>query len=312
MLTKLLGKVMLVGLLTSLVSCTQPAEQSNPSLEPSTISEDTKVIVLGDISKNPAKKIRRFQPLANYLADKLSQFDINTGEVKIASDFPTMISWLKEGEVHLYFDSLYPAMRINQESGAQPILRRWKRGDAEYHTIIFTMKDRGIKSLADLKGKKVAFDDRQSTSGYMLPMAYLIEAGLKPNEKGSASDVVAANEVGYIFSDDDENTIQWVISSKADAGAVDNQTFEQVPKEVKDAMTILAETDKVPRQVVMVPGNMDPELMAQLKSILSTMHNDPKGKEVLTKFQKTAKFDEFPTLQGLERMQQLYNIVENR
>ncbi len=311
MLPKFFRKVALLGILTTLVSCnSQVASTSTPELQPT--PKATKAIVLGDISSNPQKKIRRFQLLADYLAANLSQFDIGTGKVKIAPDMETMIQWFKSGEVDIYFDSPYPAMIVGDASGAQPLLRRWKRGDAEYHTVIFSMTDRGFTSLSDLKGKIIAFDDNRSTTGYMLPLVALLDAGLNPIEKESATAGVGADDLGYVFSNDDENTIEWLISGKVAAGATDIQTFLKVPEEIREKITILAETEKVTRNVVMVRSDMEPELVEAIEALLLTMDETPEGQAALKKFTQTAKFDKFPTEQTLNRMRELYQQVQSR
>ncbi len=309
MLPRFFRKVAFLGILIALASCNSPP---TPTPKPPTSSQVTKAIVLSDISDKPRKKIKRFQPLADYLAANLSQFDISTGRVKIAPDLATMVQWLKEGKVDLYFDSPYPAMRAIDASGAQPILRRWKGGDADYYTVIFTMKARGISSLSELKGKTIALDHLFSTSGYMLPVTYLLKAGLNPIEKNSASAKVAAEEVGYIFSDEDENSIQWVISGKVAAAAVDSRTFAKIPEEARSQMSILAKTEKVARNVVIVRPDMEPELLEAIETLLIDMDKTAEGQEILKQFGKTAKFDEFPPQESIKRMRELYEQVKYR
>ena len=311
-LSKFLQRTLLFGTLIALASCSPQATAPPSSPTPTaTAATDSKALVLADVSTDPRKKIKRFQPLADYLAADLEEFEIASGTVKIAPDLETMLQWLKQGEVDLYFDSPYPAMLAVNEAGAKPILRRWKGGDAEYHTVIFTMPDRNITKLSDLSGKMVAFDDNRSTTGYMLPVAYLLEAGLNPVEKSSANATIPAGDVGYIFSDDDENTIEWVISGKTTAGAVDIQTFMEVPEEIRASMTVLVETEKVTRNVVLVRADMPPEQLQALKARLLAMDKNPTGQDVLKQF-KTKKFDTFPTEDSLQRMQAIYETIQAR
>lgn len=312
MFGNVLGKLFLLGIATFVVGCTQATPTSTSAEPTATPVASGKSIVIGDVTNQPAKKITRYQPLADYLAANLAQQGIGVGEVKVAPDVQTMGEFLKAGEVDIYFDSPYPAMLVSNQSGAKPILRRWKGGDALYHTVMFAMKDSGIQTLQDLSGRIVAFDDVSSTSGFVLPFVHMKEAGLKLVEKASPTDEVAADEVGYVFSQDDQNNIQWVISGKVDAAAVDHQSYLDIPEESREAMTILAQTEDVARHVVLIRPGLSPEIEEAIKKIMVDMDETEEGKAVLEKFEETAQFDAFPTDQDIDRMQQLYEQVQNR
>ncbi len=313
---KLLVVTTLVGILNSLIGCKAlPEAVKQPTWigeASNVISETSNSIVLADVSNYPLEKIAQLQPVADYLAAKLKGYDINIGEVKIARDIESISGWLSSGQVDLYFESLYPAMLTIERSGAQPILRRWRGGAPEYHTLFFARTDRGFTSLSDLAGKKIAFDEPVSTSGYLLPLAYLMEKNFNPVEKRYLRQVVAKNEVGYIFSGDHENSIQWVLRGRVAAGAIDNLNFQEIPATVRAQLEILARTEAVPRQLVLARSDLDPKLVSAIKTILMDMDKTPEGRVVLQKLDKTAKFDEFPegTEAALARMRQLYKLVQ--
>ncbi len=308
---KSLPFISLVLTLLSIVACSPQNTTSQKEIPKQTQPpEAQKTIVLADISNNPQKKIRKFQPLANYLAANLSQFD--RGKVKIAPDMDTMIAWLKSGEVDVYIDSPYPAMLAINGAGAKPILRRWKKGVAEYYSLIFTMSDRNITYLSDLKGKTVAFDHPFSTTGYMLPLAKLLESGLNPIEKSLSNTSVSDKEVGYVFSFEDENSIEWLLSGKVAAAAMDDQSFDKLSEEIKEKAIILLETEKIARNLVIVRGDLPPDQIDAISSILLEMDKTAEGKAVLEKFAKTTKFDQFPTTESLNRIQDLYQQTQNK
>lgn len=309
--------VLLLGLciLLPLIACSGPATEMPAETTTAPKATDTRpggVIVLGDISDDPGEVIEGSQPLAEYLAERLDAFGITQGQVIVVDNADEMITLLKQGKVDLYFDSVYPATLISDASGAQPILRRWRYGVEDYYSVIFTRADSGITSLDDLPGHMLALDTPFSTSGYLLPVVKLINHGLKITGKTSYEDPVAEDEVGFVFSYDDENTLQWVLSGLVAAGATDDYHFEVAyPPEVRENMIALAQTDSVPRQVVVARPGMDPALLEAIKEILTTIHENEEGLAVLEPFQ-TTRFDEFP--EGIEaaqeRMREMMELVQ--
>lgn len=306
----LMTKLLLMLLATS---CSTQAAPT-PTVQPTDTPRSTQHIIIGEISDNPTDKIKEFQPLADYLAANLGEFGIGVGEVKIAPDLETMTEWMKSGDIHLYFDSLYPAMIVSDGSGADLILRRWKSGVEQYHTVFFTLANNGITTLNDLNGKMVAFEESVSTSGFMMPLAFMIEAGLKVVEKDATDASVSADEVGYVFSEDEDNTIQWVISGRVAAGTVDDQTYLEIPEENRQDLTIVAESSDIPRQVVVAQSDISPEMLAAIKTLLVKLDETDEGKAVLEAFSETVQFDDFPegAETALTQMRGWFDIVQGK
>ena len=273
--------------------------------------QDETVLVLAGVSDEPAKVLRRYQPLADYLVGHLGDEGILAGEVRVAPDIATLSDWLEAGEVDLFFDSLYPAMTAIDRSGAEPILRRWKNGVASYNAIIFARADRGVNSLSDLQGQLIALEDPLSTSGYMLPLAHLRQQGFNPILTDGGELEIASDEIGYVFSGEDQNTIQWVISGQVTAGVTDSGSYSELPEATRDGLIVLAETEELPRQVVVARASMDEELESELISVLLAMDEDEAGRTVLEAFKNTSQFDEFPegAEAAIERMRQLYELA---
>ncbi len=299
-----------------LSGCTGSVVSAPPSLAESEPEQDsllTGTLVLGDVDDEPTKKIPRFQRMADYLVPQLAEYGIGQGKVKIAPDLETMTEWIANGEVDVYFDSPFPALSISAETGAKPILRRWKGDVAQYNTAFFARADSGLTSLADLEGKMVAFQDNYSTSGYMLPAVHIIEGGFNLVEKETPEDVVMPDEVGFVFSDADPNTIQWVINGRVAAGATDTQNLAELPEETQADLIVLAETEPAPRQVVIVRKDLEPALVETIKILLIEMNESEEGLAVLEEF-KTSQFDEFPEGAdvALARMREMYEVTTSR
>jgi len=281
--------------------------------EPTVESVAVRAIVLGDISDDPAEVIEGTQPLADYLASQLGEYGITEGQVRIATSTNEMIQLLAKGEVDLYFDSTYPATLISDAAGAKIILRRWRFGVEEYQSVIFASEASGITSIDQLPGHMVAMDAPYSTSGFLLPSVHLMENGLSLKGKKSAGEAVAADEIGFVFSYDDENTLQWVLSGLTAAGVTDDYNFDVAfPEDARAHLVELARTEYIPRQVVVIRSGLDDGLVQSIVRVLTTMHETEAGAAALEPFQ-TSKFDEFP--EGIQsataRMREMMELVQD-
>jgi phosphonate transport system substrate-binding protein len=289
-----------------------PAENT-ATPAPSATTPTENPIVIGDISDDPAEVIEGAQPLADYLAEQLKDYGITSGKVRVAASPEEMARLLESGEVDLYCDSAYPATLISDQTGAKIILRRWKFGVEEYNGVIFASKESGITSLEQLKGQIVVMDAPYSTSGYLLPSVLLIKNGLTLVGKANYNIPVDSNEVGIVFSYDDENTLQWVLNGFAAAGVVDDYRFDVAfPADVTANLVVLARTENMPRQVVMVNRDMDTAMVEAIKTALMGMDENEAGKAALKSF-LTSQFDEFP--EGIEaavqRMREMMELVQD-
>ena len=285
--------IILLGTLLILAACTSPEPEPTAVPEVEAPPEATGTFILGDISDDPIEKIEAFQPLADYLAANLAEFDIGIGEVKIAPDLQTMSEWLESGEVDIYFDSAYPTVVVGETVGAYPILRRWKDGVAEYSTMITVLASSDLNKVDDLQGHSIGFEDPQSTSGYFVPLTYLMDQGQNVVEMQSISSSVDAEDVGYVFAGD-ENTLDWLVTERVDATVIQSTDFAVLPEESKNELRVLAETGLVPRHLVIVRPGMDSELEAAVKALLMNLDDVAEGSEILLQFEETAQFDEIP------------------
>lgn len=252
-------------------------------------------IRIGSIAREPAEEIKKFLPLASYLAKQLQPDGINQGIVVVARDIPEMAVFVRDGKVDLYIDSPFPSLAVSRLSGSKFLLRRWKKGIGEYHTVIFARKESDIRRLEDLRGRIIALERPFSSSGYFLPKLVLAQAGLAPAAKREFTDPVGAGEVGYVFSGGDENTMVWVLRGKVAAGAMDNQNYLEEAKGSLDHLRVIHRTFSLPRQVVSYRGDLSARLVGRIKEILLQMDRSEGGKKALRDFELTTRFDEIPS-----------------
>lgn len=257
-------------------------------------SAEKGILSVGSISRLPKKEVATFQPFADHLARQLRTVGISGGRVVVAGSMAEMAGLMRKGEVDIYIDSPFPIAVVGMRSGARPFLRRWKRNQVEYHSLIFGRKDGGLETARDLRGKMVAFDEPFSTAGYLLPKATLMKAGMRLTEYADASARVPPNAVGYVFANDEENIMVWVLRGKVPAGSLSEQRFERLAKNRRGELKVLLRTMDVPRQVVSHRADLSANLVARIQEVLLGMAYSEEGKRVLQDFENTTRFDRFP------------------
>ncbi len=170
--------------------------------------ETFRVGILG--GENEADSLRNYQ----CLADKLPAA-IGVKEVKLfpATDYDGVIQGLLGGTLD-YAElgaSGYAKIYLANADAVEPILTTVQTdGSQGYYSIMVARKDSGIKTLADMKGKKLGFADPDSTSGYLIPVTSL------PKDLDNVAVKDFFGETG--FGGGHENLVLAVKDGKFDAG----------------------------------------------------------------------------------------------
>jgi phosphate/phosphite/phosphonate ABC transporter binding protein len=281
-------------------------------------------IRIGTVDVDAVTQMLKFQPTADYIAAKLSNETTQyKGQVIIPSTINDMIELLREQRIDLYFESPFTIAIVDNESGAVPFLLRWKEGVTQYHSLFIVKNSSSIKTVNDFGGKTIAFEAPESTSGYLLPKAYLVQKGFKligqslesylahgepiiiskgPNINSSNIDWSSKdgsndgnNTIRYIFAREDHNIPLWVVEGKADIGVISNVDLEHETYEsIKSQLKIVDKTIDVPRHMVSYRSELEPDLVYKINSILLNMDKEPEGIKILRNFDNSTKYEEIP------------------
>ena len=125
-----------------------------------------------DREKNDAT----YRPFAAYLAARLNR----PVELRTVDSWEGLAKSLANGETDLALMGPWGYVLANHQAGAQAIATILYDGKPEYFAIMITHPDSGIDKPADLKGRSFAFGDKGSTSGYLIPLHYLMTQGITP------------------------------------------------------------------------------------------------------------------------------------
>jgi phosphonate transport system substrate-binding protein len=281
--------IAIAALLSGTILGSNAAGQTPYRLEANTIS-------LGIVSKVNQKEIEGYyRDFVGYVARKLSSAPDVEGKVIIASTPPELAKLLEQQKVDFYMESTYSTYVINDVQGAgKLLLRRWQRGKPEYQSLIFAKGNSGINRLDDFRGKVMVFEDPESTSGYFLPKFFLLRNGFKLSEKGRLDASVAPGEIGYVFASSQEKLVDWVLTKQAAGGAFSDDDYAKLDDKTRAEVSVLAQTERLPRHLVSIRKDMAPALADRLKAILLAMSEDDEGRRILQKAGDTTKFDMLP------------------
>ena len=256
-------------------------------------AKDDPTFIIGKVTADARKSQKRLTAMGNYLAKHLRDFGVSRAAVRLARSNREMIEILRRGEVDLISETPFSAFFLAAHGGGEIILREWKKGQASYYTVFIVRKDSGIATLADLRGKKIVFEDPGSTSAFLVPFTILREQDFEMVELASPRETPPAGKGGYVFGREELNISFWVSRGIAHAGAFSNQdwlvrTHDSVKKDLK----VIHRTKPITRSVVLVRRGLDQRRKQRIKEVLLRMHESPEGKKVLKIYYKVKKYDE--------------------
>lgn len=163
-------------------------------------------------------------------------------------------------------------LMANAKFGAEAKLKALRHGKDYYAGAIYVSEKSGIKSIKDLAGKKFAFTDASSTSGYLYPLKIFKDEKVKLGNT--------------MFAIKHDNVITMIYQGQVDGGAAffsdafdgkikdaRERVMTQFP-DVEKKVKVLKVTDKIPNDPFVFRKGIDPavtnKIIAALKKYLAT------------------------------------------
>lgn len=216
------------------------------------------------------KLIESVEPLAEMLSNELGV----KVEAFTATNYVGVVEGLGSGQVDFGFIPPFAYVLAHGESQADVILTALnKKGEKSYCSQFLVAADSEVKSFSDLKGKKIAFVDPSSTSGYLFPGAHLM-----------AQSIDLEKDLEYIYSGGHDKSLQLLMNGDVDAAATFVDCRERYSEDFPEAMDktkVLGYTDKIPNISVTVNGKMDAEMKTKIQKALLNIAKDEKGATLL-------------------------------
>lgn len=269
-------------------------EEEGPQKEPQEedLSWDHYELLKLEISPflNSSWLAKQVKPLEYLLEEHLGQ----EVQVSLGKDYESTARKLKNKEIHLAL--LPPALFVlAQEDGAQGLLKSLyyqldDEGDIDPHqaltgqksSILLTKEDSPIRSVKDLKGKKVAIANYLSATGFILPSQVLINNGLDPLE-----------DIDWLTLGSHDKVLEAVYNGHADAGFTFSDIrylFKDKLADVFEVTRLVDKSQAIGSDVLAANQAIDQDYLDKITEVFLEIESSELGQDLLLNISQWAGF----------------------
>jgi phosphonate transport system substrate-binding protein len=222
----------------------------------------------------PSGEARTILESGNKVAHLL---EVATGyrfESFVATSYAGVIEAMGAGRADIGWLNTFSYVIAHQKYGVEVRLVTVRFGLPYYKAEIIAQSASSINSLPDLKGKRFAFVDPASTSGYLFPLAGLKKAGYDPQKFFGQT----------VFAGSHNNVVLAVYQGRVDAGSVFEDARGSVQKTLPDVMQklkVIWKSDPIPNDTVSVRRELPGDVKDRVAKALLRFSEQPAGLEAL-------------------------------
>lgn len=234
-------------------------------------AQDTALRLAFIPQENPEKLLGDIEAISGWLASEIGV----PVEGFVTIDHAAAVEALRNGDADISFMGALPFVLAEAEIGAVPLLSEVYRDAPSYTGRIFVRRDSGIGTLADLRGRDIAFADPISESGYLYPLAEFVEARL--------IDGPGAAEAFFgrvFFAGGYQQAMQAMAEGLVDAAGASQYADLLLTPQQQAQVTWIAESPPIPSHVVIARPGLDAEVQDRFTNAMLRL-NEPENRDKL-------------------------------
>jgi phosphonate transport system substrate-binding protein len=242
----------------------------------------------------PDEIVARYSPIINRVSERLGvPIDIVVG-----NDYQHLEELIVTGQVDVAVLGPYAYVRARKRAPSMEVFASHiALGSTTYGTYILTHEDSGIEHLNDIVGRRIAFVDRRSTSGWLSPAAHMLEKGINP-----------VTDVEALYLGSHERVFGAVARGEVAAGAVYGAILSEGRKRNSEGsqIIVLAKCARIPYDAYVIRAGVEPVVGDALALALGEISTrDRKGRRTLASLARINGFvpvtdDHYNTIRQLE------------
>ncbi|MEN9809623.1 MAG: phosphate/phosphite/phosphonate transporter, periplasmic binding protein [Pseudomonadota bacterium] len=215
-------------------------------------------------STDSTKILTSMKPVAQCLEKETGL----TFDISVPNSYIVAIEGMGSKKVDIAFLPTFGYLLAHEKFGAEALLKASRNGETTYRAAILARTDKNIKSVNDLNGKKIAYVDPASTSGYILPKKLFMDAKIKPAQE--------------VFQGKHDAVVTAVYQGQVDAGAVfynkpvDGKIKDAREKvkvqfpDIEEKVKIVTLTDDIPNDPIVIRKEVSAESKAKISKAFQT------------------------------------------
>ena len=232
----------------------------------------------------PSSRTSQIMAGGQPIADQLSAITGYKFQISVPTSYAAVIEAMGSEQADVAWFAPFAYVLANQKFNAQVILGT-VRNNATTYTSVFITADPSVKSLQDLKGKKFAYVDPASASGYLYPFAAVKALGVDPKTYFGETKFAGGHDrvVTAVYNGDVSGGAVFGGAPNPFTGApTDARTLVLgTTKDVLEKVRIIGETAEIPNDTVTTRGGLTTKMRDQIRDGLLVLAGTPSGKKAL-------------------------------
>jgi phosphonate transport system substrate-binding protein len=228
-------------------------------------------------------------------------------DIKVGQSYQAVVEGMANRLAEIAFFGPVSYMQAKERGGAELLAVGVEKGQSVYYSGIFVRNNLALKQISDLKGRRMAFGDVNSTSSFAFPVAMLLAAGLDP-----------ARDLGaVIMAGSHANSLRALQESQVDAAAASFESFEKALEQravkAEDAR-VLAKSDPIPYPPLAMHPKLPAPIKAKLKNAFNSVHTAGIGKDLIRGYggSKLDRYDaDYPEAKMIEALTKLSKVTDD-
>lgn len=261
---------------------------TKPAAAPSTAATPapTPLVIAVQPTNTPEQLSADAKELQAFLSQQLGR----PVEIVFPTTYAGVIEALRFGHAHAALMSAWPLALAQKRANADVVLAevrevvigQEKKEAPGYYSYWVVKPESPYRTLADLKGKRAALPSALSTSGYVAPLARMVELGLVKQEGTREADPRSFfGEVA--FAGGYAQGWEALKSGKADVTVIAGDVSETLYREVLANTRVVEQQGPIPSHGVAVAQSLDAATRERLIAALLEL-NAPERRGLMRKF----------------------------